>query len=60
MDEAVCLKQIGDSINKAHQETSTVTVLLENMCKQVNNLGRGEWSLSRRTMRTARPFSNLI
>ena len=36
-DKEKCLQQIGESINRAHLATSNVTVLLENMCKQVGH-----------------------
>ena len=41
MDKEKCLQQIAESINKAHSSTSNVTVLLENMCKQVGYLEIG-------------------
>ena len=40
-DKMECLKQIGDSINRAHKATSGVTVVLENMCKQVGIINVG-------------------
>ena len=41
MDKEKCLQQIAESINKAHSSTSNVTVLLENMCKQVGYVNIG-------------------